>query len=108
MTPNSAAICATVYRRLPSSPVSAYIARASVTWRGTQFRFLTPGAAARPGRGQPMRGPLRHQGVLEFGDRSQDLEEHPPDRSRGIDTLVEHHQIDTAALQGVRQLDQLL
>ncbi len=39
LTSNSAAMCATVCERLPSSPVSSYIWRASLTCRGPSFGF---------------------------------------------------------------------
>ncbi|WP_280259450.1 hypothetical protein [Nocardia abscessus] len=44
--------------------------------------------------------------MLEFGDGAQDLEEHAPDRSGGVDALVQNHQVHAAVLQRLRQLDQ--
>jgi len=54
-----------------------------------------------------MVGQLRHQGVLELRDRSEDLEEHPADRSGGVDALVEDDEADTALLELPRQLDEV-
>jgi len=34
-----------------------------------------------------------HQRVLELGDGAEDLEEYPAHRGRGVDALVEHHQV---------------
>jgi hypothetical protein len=45
--------------------------------------------------------------VLELGDRSQDLEEHPPHRSRGVDALIEHDQIHAPGLELISQFDQM-
>jgi hypothetical protein len=44
----------------------------------------------------------------ELGDSAEDLEEHAPNRSGGVDALVEHHQVHPGRLQIVRQLDQVL
>ena len=55
LTPKSAAICATVCLRLPSLPVSSYICRASLIWRGPSLGFAA-GAAARAGRGESVHG----------------------------------------------------
>jgi hypothetical protein len=46
--------------------------------------------------------------VLEFCDRAEDLEEHPPDDGRGVDALVEHDQVDLVLLQVLGQGDQVL
>jgi hypothetical protein len=46
--------------------------------------------------------------VLEFCDRPENLKEHPPDRGRGVDALVQHHQVDLALLQILGQGDQVL
>ncbi|WP_245925191.1 recombinase family protein [Nocardia nova] len=64
-----------------------------------QLRLLPTGAATRPCSGQPVAGGLGHQGVFEFGDGAEDLEEHAPDRGRGVDALIEHHQIHTPDLE---------
>ena len=45
--------------------------------------------------------------MLELGDRTQDLEEHAADRSGRVDALVEHHQVNAAALQLGGQIDQV-
>lgn len=42
LTLNSAAICATVWARLPSGPVSSYIWRASFTCRAPNFGLYPP------------------------------------------------------------------
>jgi hypothetical protein len=42
VTPNSAAICATVWRRLPSAPVSPYISWAMRAWRRVSLGFCPP------------------------------------------------------------------
>jgi hypothetical protein len=57
VTPNSAAICCTVYLRLPSGLSSSYISCAIVTWRGPSLGFCPPVrprelAAARPRLGR--------------------------------------------------------
>ena len=44
----------------------------------------------------------------EFCDRAEDVEEHAPDRGRGVDALVEHDQVDLALLKVLRQGDQVL
>src|SRR5258708_7041890 len=49
--------------------------------------------------GQPVHGAFAHQGVLELGDRAEDLEEHPTHGGGGVDTLVEHHQVHAVLLQ---------
>ena len=69
---------------------------------------LPAGAAPRAGGVEAVVGALRHQGVLELGDGAEDLEEHPPDRGGGVDTLIEHHQVDLLGAQLVGQLDQVL
>jgi hypothetical protein len=43
-----------------------------------------------------------------FCDRAEDLEEHPPERGRGVDALVEHDQVDFVLLQVLGQGDQVL
>ena len=45
--------------------------------------------------------------MLELGDRAEDLEEHPTQGGRGVDALIEHHQVDLALLQFLRQGDQV-
>jgi hypothetical protein len=46
--------------------------------------------------------------VLELGDGSEDLEEHPADGGGGVDALVEYDQVDAAFLELVGQFDQVL
>jgi hypothetical protein len=47
VTPNSSAICRTVYFRLPRSSFSSYICQASLTCRGAEFGFLPAGTQRR-------------------------------------------------------------
>ena len=70
--------------------------------------LLPAGPAPRPRGSETIAGPLTRQGVFELRDRAEDLEEHPPNRDRGIDALIEHHQIHPANLQLVQQLDEVL
>jgi hypothetical protein len=72
-----------------------------------EFGFLPASAATGPGSYRPFHGSLGHQGVLELGDRAEDLEEHPPDGGGSVDALVEHHQVDTAGLEALGQVDEL-
>ena len=46
--------------------------------------------------------------LAEFGDRAEDLEEHPAHGSGGVDSLVQHDEVDPAGLQQLRELDQVL
>jgi len=73
----------------------------------SEFGFLSAGTSACSGRCQPVERSLGHQRVFKLGDRAQDLEEHPAYGGGGVDALVEHHQIDTASLQLVGQLDEV-
>ena len=107
VTPNSAAIWSTVYRRLPCSSSSSYIAWASWTLPWPEFGFLAAGASAGAGCGQPVAGAFGHQGVFEFGDGAQDLEEHAADGGGGVDALVEDHQVHASVLEGVGQFDEV-
>ena len=75
---------------------------------GGELGLLPPGTAPRPGRGQAVTGALRHQGVLELGYGAEDVEEHPPERGRSVDALVEHHKVDSFGLQLVGKGDQVL
>jgi hypothetical protein len=52
------------------------------------------GAAA-----SPVAGPLGDPVVLEFGDRGQHVEQHPPGRRGGVDRLVLHDQVHAALVQ---------
>lgn len=36
--------------------------------------------------------------MLEFGDRPEDVEEHPTDCGGGVDALIVHHQVDAGGL----------
>jgi len=46
--------------------------------------------------------------MFEFGDRAEDLEEHPAHGSGGVDPLVQHDEVDPAGLQQLREFDQVL
>ena len=46
--------------------------------------------------------------MLELGDGAEDLEEHPTDRRRGVDALVQHHEVDTPGFKLAGQGDQVL
>ena len=56
-------------------------------------------ARGRTGGQKPKLGPFRHQRLLEFCDRTEDLEEHPAHRGGGVDAVVEHAAVDPAGLQ---------
>lgn len=43
--------------------------------------------------------------MFEFGDGTEDLEEHPADRGGGVDALVQDDQTDAAVLELLGQLD---
>ncbi len=58
-------------------------------------------------RATAMPSRFRNQGVLEFGNGAEGLEKHPADGGRGVDALVEHHQVHTGGLQALGQLDQM-
>lgn len=75
---------------------------------GSEFRFLPAGAPTGTGGSQTVAGALRHQRVLELGDRTEDLEEHPPDRGRGVDALIQHHQIHLPLGEIGGKVDQVL
>lgn len=106
VTPNSAAICATVYLRLPLSPVSAYIARAGTTWRGP-----SSASARRCARGpgpRPVPRPFFPRAGHTRTPRSpQHGEEHPSRRGRGVHPLIEHDEIDAPLPKQRGQLDQI-
>ncbi len=46
--------------------------------------------------------------MFEIGDGSKDLEEHSPDGGGGVDTLVQHDEVDPVELHLSGQLDQVL
>src|SRR6266545_1160985 len=108
VTPNSAAIWATVCTRRPSRLVSSYISRAILGLACGEFGFLAAGAAAGAGGGEAVEGAFGHECVFELGDGAEDLEEHPAQRGRGVDALVEHHQVDAPLVQLGGQLDEVL
>jgi len=62
VTPNSAAICATVCARLPLSSVSSYICWARVTWRGPSLGFWPP---VRPRAREPRRVQITENSAME-------------------------------------------
>lgn len=104
VTPNSAAIAATVCARFAVGSHLVVHRPGQGGLAGSEIGSLPAGAAA--GGGQAVGGALRHQGVL--GDGSQDLEEHPPDGGGGVDALVEDHQVHPARGGLVGQVDQVL
>jgi hypothetical protein len=69
---------------------------------------LPSGPAARPGGRQAVHRALRHQRVLEFRDRADDLKEQSAHSGRGVDPLVEHDEVDAAFMELLRGLDQML
>lgn len=75
---------------------------------GAEFGLLAAGATVGAGGFQAVHGALRHQGVLELGDRAEDMEEHPADGGEGVDALVEHDQVDGTGLKVLGQLDEVL
>ena len=46
--------------------------------------------------------------MLELGDRAEDLKEHPADRGRRVDALVEHDEVHLLGLQLLGQRHQVL
>lgn len=46
--------------------------------------------------------------MFEFGDRTQDLEEHPADGGGRVDALVQDDQVHTASLQRLGQVDEMV
>jgi hypothetical protein len=89
----------TIYRHFDRS--------ASFTCRGQSLGFCP---SVRPGRGQRPGRPsgVRTSGRARFCDRAENLEEHAPDRGRGVDALVEYDQVDLVLLQILGQSDQVL
>lgn len=80
---------------------------ATFTCRGPSWvsaRQCTPGRGQRPDRPSYVQTSRRAQ----FCDRAEDLEDHPSDRGRGVDALVEHDQVDLAVLQVLGQGGQVL
>jgi hypothetical protein len=70
--------------------------------------LLTSSATSRAGGGEPVHRPFGHQCMLEFRNCPDDLEEQPPHGGRGVDPLVQHHEIYVAALQELGELDEVL
>ena len=94
MTPNSSAICCNGVRAVPvGSELVVHVLRDLRLARG-QLGLLTTCAASRASCIQAVAGALGHEGVFEFGDRAEDLKEHPADRGRRVDALVEDDEVD--------------
>lgn len=74
---------------------------------GSEFWFLPAGPPSRTGSGETVTGPFGHQGVFELGDRAEDLEKHPADGRRRVDALVQDHQVNTAHLPRLGELDEV-
>jgi len=74
---------------------------------GSEFGFLSAGTSAGAGSREPVDGALGHHGVLELGDGADDREEQAPDGGRGVDALIEHHEIHLLGLELFRQLDEV-
>jgi hypothetical protein len=96
VTPNWAAISATVYLERPSGVSSSYMARASLTCR----RYGGAGSF------ETVTGAFAHQGMFQLGDGPEDLEEHPPDR--GAFDALEDDQVDATAVKILGQFDEVL
>jgi hypothetical protein len=73
-----------------------------------ELGFLAAGAPARASGVEAVAGAFGHQGVLELGDRAEDLKEHPADRGGRVDPLVEHDEVHAPGLQLRGERDQVL
>ena len=73
-----------------------------------ELGLLATRAAAGASGIQAVAGAFGHERVLELGDRAEDLKEHPADRRRRIDALVEHDEVDLLGLQLLGQRHQML
>jgi hypothetical protein len=73
-----------------------------------ELRLLTTGAPPFTSCVEAVAGAFGHQRVLELSDRAEDLKEHPADRRRRVDALVEHDEVHAPRLQLRRQCDQML
>ena len=48
-------------------------------------------------------GPLNDEGALELADCAEDVKEKLPGRSTRVDSLIQHHEIDTEAIKFLGQ-----
>src|ERR1035437_7647119 len=72
-----------------------------------ELGFLPAGAPPGAGSSQAVHRTFRHQGRARLC-RAEDLEEHAPDRGRGVDALVEYDQVDLVLLHVLGKGDQVL
>lgn len=79
VTPNSLAICSTVWARFFVWSLFLVHFACQFELAGSEFWFLSAGASACPGCGESVAGAFGHQCVFEFGEGSDDLEEHAAD-----------------------------
>ena len=75
---------------------------------GGELGFLAACSPARASGVEAIAGAFGHQRVFELGDRTEDLEEHPADRRRRVNPLVEHDEVDLLGLQLLGQRHQML
>ena len=68
-----------------------------------ELRFLAARATTGTCGFQPVTGPFGHQRMLELGNRTKNVEEHPPQRCRVVNALVENHKIDTSSVELFRE-----
>src|SRR5262245_32940003 len=61
-----------------------------------------------PSPAQPGHNTLTDEFALEFGDRREDMKEQPATRRRGVDTLIEHDEVDAEGLELLRQRHQVV
>lgn len=73
-----------------------------------ELGFLAACAAACSGGGEAVAGAFGHQGVLELGDGSEDLEEHAADGGGGVDALVQDDEVHTPRVELLGQVDEVL
>ncbi len=81
---------------------------AILAWRAVSLGFCPPVRPRARGGVEVVAGALGHQGVFELGDRAEDLKEHPADRSRRVDALIEDDEVDLLGLQLLGQRHQML
>jgi hypothetical protein len=64
-----------------------------------ELGLLAARAPACAGGIQAVAGAFGHQGVLELRDRAGDLKEHPADRGRRVDALIDDDEVYLLGLQ---------
>lgn len=64
--------------------------------------------APRPGGGEPVERALHDRLPVVLGQRRKEMEHQPPARGRGVDALLEHHEIDTLLTEPTHQVEQML